>query len=124
MFLVIFFVLLNLVLIAAAYRIGGRAHDTRHDASGLYYTQALLAFAHYKMYGKIATELEKKCYDAALKDAGEMKEEQIALLADNLRRTGNDARLLEYLKLRDPELLKSVLSGHTPGMQPYTTQCP
>ena len=120
--LVIVLVLGGVGLLVGSYEMGRRTHLS-HDGGGVYYTQAVLAFAHYKTYSKIATELEKKCYDAALKDASETKEEQMALLANNLRRTGNDPTLLEYIKFRDPELLKFVLAGHTPEPGPITTTC-
>jgi hypothetical protein len=94
-----------------------------HDTGRVYYTQAMLAFGHYKFYGRIADYLGKKCYDAALTDAQHMRDEQVVLLAENLRRAGNDPTLLAYIKLRDPELLKSVLAGHTPEQETYTTTC-
>jgi hypothetical protein len=99
-------------------------HHSNREDGGIYFTQAMLAFGHYTTYAKIAAELEKKCYDAALTDARELKNLQAVLLADNLRATGNDPSLLEYIKLRDAELLKSVLAGHVPEVRPYTTICP
>lgn len=54
--------------------------------------------------------MEKKCYDAALTEAKEMRNAQVVLLADNLTRTGNDPALLEYIKLRDAELPEVCLS--------------
>jgi hypothetical protein len=53
-----------------------------------------------------------------------MRDLQVVLLAENLRATGNDPNLLAYIRPRDPELLKSVLAGHTPELQTYTTTCP
>ena len=120
--LVVSLVLANLALVAGSYELGRRVHHSKDG--GIYFTQAMLAFGHYTTYGKIAAELEKKCYDAALTDAREMKNLQAVLLADNLRATENDPSLLEYIKLRDAELLKSVLAGHTPEVRPYTTTCP
>jgi hypothetical protein len=115
-------VLGSLALLVGSYEMGRRT-QLSHDDSGVYYTQAMLAFGHYKVYGSIADYLEKKCYDAALTLAQHMRDEQVVLLADNLRRTGNDPTLLEYIKLRDPELLKSVLAGHTPELRTETTTC-
>jgi hypothetical protein len=103
---------------------GRRTRHLNHDDGDVYHTQVLLAFGHYKSYGSIAALLEKKCYDAALTEAKEKRNLQVVLLADNLRATGNDPTLLEYIKLRDPELLKSVLAGHTPELRTYTTTCP
>lgn len=117
-------VVLSFALVAAAYQIDRQAHLLPRDASGVAWVQASLAFAHYKEYGTIAYELENKCYDAALTNARELKNAQIFILAENLRRTGNDASLLAYIKLRDPELLKSVLAGHVPELRPYRTWCP
>ena len=122
--LVALLVLVTLALVAGSYQLGRRMRYSNQDNGGVYYTQAMLAFGHYTIYGKIAAELEKKCYDAALIDAREMKNLQTILLADNLRATGNDPSLLEYIKLRDAELLKSVLAGHVPEARPYTTTCP
>jgi hypothetical protein len=124
LYLITSLVLLNLALVAAAYYIGRRTHERSDRARNGSYTQAILAFTHYRMYSQIATELEKKCYEAALTNASEMKKLQISLLAEHLRRTGNNPDLVEYLKLRDPELLQSVLAGHIPEPQSYTTHCP
>jgi hypothetical protein len=125
--LVVSLVLLNLVLVAGAYQIGRRVQKNRDDV-GLYSTQAMLAFGHYKLYGIITGYLEKKCYDAALTEARDMRNGMIVIFADNLRRTGNDPDLLEYVRLRDADLLKSVLAGHTPDLptpsRPITTSCP
>lgn len=125
--LVAVLVLLNLMLIVAAYQTGRRVQKHRHEDS-LYYTQASLAFGHYKSYGFIADYLEKKCYGAATSEANEMRDLQVVLLADNLRRTGNDPTLLAYIKFRDPELLKSALAGHLPELpspeHPLTLICP
>ena len=120
--LVILLVLVALVLLVGSYEIGRRMQMSRDD-SGVYYTQAMLAFVHHKVYGSIADHVEKKRYDAALAEAKQMRDEQVVLLSDNLRRTGNDPTLLEYIKFRDPELLKFVLAGHTPEPGPITTTC-
>jgi len=121
--LVLLLVLLGLGLVAGSYEIGQRTRQSNNN-SGVHYVQASLAFGHYKSYGSIAALLEKKCYDAALTEAKKMRDLQVVLLAENLRATGNDPNLLEYIKLRDPELLKSVLAGHTPELRTYTTTCP
>lgn len=119
--LVLSLVLLSLGLLAVAYESGQRMHH--RDDSRVYYTQAMLAFGHYKNYGTIAAELEWKCYNDALTNAKEMKKLQIVLLSENLRKTGNDPSLLDYIKLRDADLLKSVLAGHVPELEPYGTNC-
>src|SRR5215469_9471505 len=125
--LVVTLVLLNLVLIAAAYQVGRRVQKAHHDRS-IYYVQASLAFAHYRSYGYIADYLERKCSDAALSEAREMRDGQVGFLADNLRLTGNEPPLLEYIRFRDPELLGSVLAGHMPELPspeyPLTLICP
>ena len=42
-------------------------------------------------------------YEAALTEIRGLKNLQITLVSDNLRRTGNDPELLEYIKVRDPK---------------------
>ena len=121
--LVILLVLVGLLLSGGSYEIGRRMRPLVRDGSGVYYVQASLAFGHYRSYGMITDFLEKKCYDDALTMAKFMRDGQVVILADNLRRTGNDPTLLGYIKFRDPELLKSVLAGHTPEPGPITTTC-
>ena len=107
-----------LVIAVAAYQLG--RHRGHRD---VYRTQAILAFGHYKYYAYIADYLEKRCYDAALAVATGLRDEQISLFADNLRRTGDDPGVLAYVRFQDPEFLKSVQSGHTQEMKPFTTTC-
>ena len=115
---VIALVTLSLVLAGAAYQLGrSRGHRD------VYRTQAILAFAHYRFYASIADDLEKMCYEVALAEAKGHRDEQIVLFADNLRKTGNDPGLLAYFRLREPALLKSVLSGHTPELRSFSTTC-
>jgi hypothetical protein len=126
--LVTLLVVVGLALVAGAYEMGLRTRPLNRDPYGIYYVQASLAFAHYTSYGSIADYLERKCYDAALAEAKEMRDAQVVLLADNLQRTRNDPSLLEYIRFRDPELLKSVLAGHVPELptpaKPLTVTCP
>lgn len=121
--LFILLVVVGLVLVAGSYEMGLRMRPLKHDITGVAYTKAVLAFAHYQRYGDIADYLEKKCYEDALSVAKFMRDTQIVIVADNLRRTGNDPTLLEYIKFRDPELLKSVLAGNAPEPQPVWTTC-
>ena len=53
--------LVGLVLVVGSYEIGRHARRVTHDGSGVYYAQAMLAFANYKTYGYIADYLERKC---------------------------------------------------------------
>ena len=117
--LVILLVLVGLALLVGSYEIGRRMRPH----SRIYYVQASLAFGHYRNYGVIADLLEKKCYDDALTMARYMRDVEKSIFAENLRRAGNDPELLEYIKLRDPELLKSVLAGPTPGPRDIWTTC-
>ncbi|GHU37475.1 hypothetical protein AGMMS50256_35470 [Betaproteobacteria bacterium] len=94
------------------------------DESGVYYTQAMLAFAHYTSYKQIKDFMEKGCYDAALTDVREMQNLQMNLLSENLKRANNDLELLEYIEFRNPELLKAIMAGHIPELRAYTTTCP
>jgi hypothetical protein len=121
-------VLVGIALVAGSYVLGRRtqtAHNRASDAAfGASHAQAIVAFANYKEYGYIAEFLEQKCYDDALVTAKNDRDEQVRLLARNLRRTGNDPRLIGYLQQQDPELLKSILAGHiSDQMPPYTTRC-
>jgi hypothetical protein len=109
-----------LALVAAgAYETGRRMRPH----SRIYEIQASLAFGHYKNYRIVADLLEQKCYDDALSFATYMRDLEKYVVAENLRRTGNDPTLLEYIRFRDAELLKSVLAGHAPAPQPITTRC-
>jgi hypothetical protein len=121
--LVTLLVVAGLVLVAASYEMGRRMQLVNRNDRSLAYTKAVLAFAHYKHYADIADYLEQKCYDDAVTMARFMRDSEKSLVAANLRRTANDPTLLEYIKFRDPELLKSVLAASTPEPQPITTRC-
>lgn len=115
---IVSFFALSLALAGATYQLGRyRGHRD------VYRTQAILAFGHYKFYGYIADYPQKKCYEAALAEATGQRDAEIFLFAENLRMTGNDPDVLAYVRFRDPELLKSVLSGHTTEMRPFSTTC-
>jgi hypothetical protein len=116
-------VLVGIALVAGSYTVGRRTRAATDVAFGASYAKAIIAFAHYKQYGYVVGYLEKKCYDDALLFAKETRDEQVGLLARNLRRTGNDPRLIDYLQHQDPELLKSILAGHIPEDRPFTTLC-
>jgi hypothetical protein len=107
----------------ASFLYGLRAQYTELNRS-LAHVQATLAFAHYKGYQRLESLLMRKCYDAALTQARGLINEQLRLLADNLRETGNDPELVEYIKLRDAKALEIVLTGRVPEAKPYTTYCP
>lgn len=118
--LVILLALVGLALLVGSYEIGRRMRPHGYT----YYVQASLAFGHYQEYRIITDFLEKKCYQDALTQAKYMRDLQVSLVAENLRLTGYDPTLLEYIKLRDPELLKSVSAGHTPEPPgPIQTTC-
>lgn len=84
----------------------------------------MLAFGHHAFYENIESFLTQKCYDAALTEARELKNLQLTLLAENLRASSNDPKLVAYIKLRDPKLLETVQAGRLPELKPYTTTCP
>lgn len=102
----------------------GASLSVANETASVAYTQAQIAFGHYKFYERIESLLERRCYEAAMTEAKELKRLQAVLVSDNLRRTGNDQDLIEYLKLRDPALLDTVLAGKTPEPRTYTTTCP
>ena len=95
----------------------------RTEARDLAYVQATLALAHVKSYENLESLLLRKCYDAALTVASGLKTEQVYLLYENFRDTGQDATLAEYIKGRDPGLLNAVLVGQVPAPKPYTVTC-
>ena len=100
-------------------------HSEQTDQSrSLAYTQALLAFGHHKFYERIESLLARKCYEAALTEARELKNLQITLVSENLRANDNDPELMEYVRTRDPKLLEAVVAGRVPELKPYTTTCP
>jgi hypothetical protein len=89
-----------------------------------YVESALLAFGHYKFYERIESLIDRKCYEPALTEAQELKNLQLILLSENLRASGYDPELMEYIKFRDPKLLEIVLVGRVPELKTYTTTCP
>ncbi len=114
------------VVAVAAFKVGQWA-DKSTDGQGqdvVFHTQAVLAFAHYTSYERIRDLLERKCYDAALTVATQMRNLQINLLSDNLKKTGSNPELQEYVRFRNPQLLKEVMEGHVPELESYTTTCP
>ena len=120
---IILVVLAGIVVALVSYRYGVHAQQTEENRSSAY-TQATLAFAHYKFYERIESLLLSKCYEAALTEARELKNLQLVLLSENLRETGNHPELLEYIRIRDPKVLETVLAGPVPELKPYTTTCP
>jgi len=84
----------------------------------------MLAFGHHKFYEQIESLLVRKCYEAALTEARELKNLQITLVSENLRANDNDPELMEYVRTRDPKLLEAVVAGRVPELKPYTTTCP
>ena len=100
-------------------------HIERSDEKrSLAYTQALLAFGHYKFYERIESLLAQTCYPAALTEARELKHLQLWLVSDNLQVSGNDHELLEYIRIRDPKVLETISAGRVSEPKPYTTTCP
>jgi hypothetical protein len=120
---IILVVLVNIIVVAIAFEAGRQMKSVKPDESGVYYTQAILAFGHYTSYEEIKGLMEKGCYDAALTVVREMQNLQINLLSDNLKSMNNDPDLLEYINLRNPELLKAIMAGHIPELRAYTTIC-
>jgi hypothetical protein len=102
----------------------GASLSLADETASVAYTQTLIAFGHYKSYERIESLLERKCYEAAKTEAKELKKLQVVLVSDNLRRTGNDQELIEYMKLRDPSLLEAIMAGRIPELQSYSTSCP
>ena len=111
------------VVALVSFRYGVHAARTEENRS-LASTQAMLAFGHHKFYEQIESLLVRKCYEAALTEARELKNLQITLVSENLRANDNDPELMEYVRTRDPKLLEAVVAGRVPELKPYTTTCP
>lgn len=108
-----------------SYRYGVYVQESAEERRSHAYTQAVLAFAHYRSNAHIERLLLRKCYEAALSEVQEQKSLQVHLLSENLRSTDNDPELLEYLRARDSQLLTSILNGQIPELKKsYTTTCP
>jgi hypothetical protein len=119
--------LATIVVAVVSFRYGVRVQQTEHNREqdhSLAYAQAMLAFAHYKFYERIELLLVRECHEAALTEARGLKTLQLTLLSENLRASENDPGLVEYIKIRDPKLLETVLAGRVPELEPYTTTCP
>jgi hypothetical protein len=120
---VISLVLAALLIAAVSFLYGRHIQPTEENRS-LASAQAMLAFGHYKFYNRIESLIARKCYEPALTEARELKNLQLTLLSENLRASGNDPELMEYIKVRDPKLLEIVLVGRVPELRTYTTTCP
>lgn len=124
----IWFILITVAVLTIAsvsYRYGLHAQESGQYHRSHAYTQAILAFAHYRTISSIEALLQKKCYNAALTTVREEKNLQIHLLSENLHSADKDPQLLEYVKTREPELLASILEGQLPELkQSYTITCP
>jgi hypothetical protein len=120
---VILIILGSIALAFVSFRYGLHAQQSEENRN-MAYVQATLALAHYKTNERIESLLLRKCYEAALTEARELKNLQVTLLYENLRATENHPELVEYIKIRDPKLLEIVLAGRVPEPKPYTTKCP
>ena len=116
-------VVVAFVIGAVSFLYGART-ERGNDNRSLASVQAMLAFNHYKTYERIESLLLSKCYNAALIEVGGLKNEQLFLASENMRRTNGDPELVEYIKLRDPKVLDAVLSGAVSEPKPFTTTCP
>lgn len=106
-----------------AYEFGQRVQQRRSTSSDVFSVQATLALFHYKSYERIERLLGRKCFDDARRVAAEMSKLQVVLLSDQLRATSYSEELVEYVKVRDPELLKNILAGQVPILTSYETTC-
>jgi hypothetical protein len=118
----ILIILAGIVVAFVSFRYGLHAQPSA-EKHNMTYAQATLAFAHYKTNERIESLLLRRCYEAALTEARELKNLQVTLLYENLVRTENDPELVEYIKIRDLKL-ETVLAGRVPALKPYTTTCP
>jgi len=107
----------------ALYRYGLREAQNA-ESQNLAYNQTMLAFAQYKAHERIESLMLRKCYDAALAETQQLKNEQLSLIADNFRRAGNPADIVAHIKERDAKLMELVLAGRIPELKPLTTTCP
>jgi hypothetical protein len=120
---IVLIMLASIVVAFASYRYGVHAQQ-KAEYRNAAYSQATLAFGHYKVNERIEWLLLQRCYDAALTEVRELKNLQLTLLSENFRATENHPELAAYIKLRDPQVLETVLAGRVPELKPYTTFCP
>jgi hypothetical protein len=114
-----------LVGAAAAVSYGYAVYTARGAAShALAHTQALLAVGHFRSYERIESLIERKCFEAALTEARELKNLQVTLASENLRATDNDTDLIEYMRTRAPKLYEAISTGRLPPLKTYSTTCP
>jgi hypothetical protein len=90
----------------------------------LAHTQTVLAVGHFRSYEQIESLIERKCFEVALTEARELKNLQVTLASENLRATGNDPDLIEYMRARAPKLHEAISSARLPPLKTYTTTCP
>jgi len=118
------FVVFAVVAAAAASYLYATYRQRGTESQNLAHTQATLAFGHHKTYERIEALLERKCFEAALVEARELKNLQVVLVSENLRATNNDPELVAYIQTRDPKLYEVISSGRLPELKTYTTTCP
>jgi hypothetical protein len=113
------------VATAAAVSYGYAVYTGRAAGShALAHTQAVLAVGHFRSYEQIESLIERKCFEAALMEARELKNLQVTLASENLRATHNDPELIEYMRTRAPKLHETISSGRLPALKTHTTACP
>lgn len=114
-----------IAIASLSYRYGLNARQLTQSNHSVAYTQAILAFAHYKTNDRIESYLLRKCYEAALSETQEQKSLQLSLLSENLYATEVDPELVQYLNIRDPKLLETILARRIPvPKKSYETTCP
>ena len=119
----VLFVLSTIVVAALSFRYGAHVQKAEENI-GLAYTQAVLAYGHYRTYERIESLLERKCFSAAMTELRESKKLQLVLASDNLRASNNHPELVEYIRLRDEKFLDTIMAGTVPHLTSYTTTCP
>jgi hypothetical protein len=97
-----------------------RTNDNRALAS----VQAVLAFGHHASYERIESLLVRKCYEAALTEAGSSRTCNLHSCLKIFARATTTPSWWSTSRSGDPKLLETVAAGRVPELKTYTSTCP
>jgi hypothetical protein len=97
------------VLVVATALVTTKIADVRSQNVNrtLQYVQGVLAYNHYKQYKEVKELVARTCYEAARERAAFYEQQELNLLAESLR-PDNSRGLRDYVKERDPDVIKRV----------------